>query len=44
MPKAKRIDRRLIWDRHELDEAFESIEHSAELPPEETNSWDEVLG
>jgi hypothetical protein len=43
MPKAKRIDRRLIWDRRELDEAFDRIDQSAEWPPEGTNLWDEVL-
>jgi len=38
MPKGKRIDGCVIWDRNSLDEAFDVI--SAE--PEQ-NEWDEVL-
>jgi hypothetical protein len=35
MPGPKRIDRRKIWDVHELDLAFDDL-------PSEGNSWDDV--
>lgn len=35
MPRPKRIDRRLVWDRVKLDEAFTAL---AEAPS--TNLWD----
>lgn len=38
MPKPKRIDRRVIWDRHELDAAFNELAHD-----EPVNRWDAQL-
>lgn len=38
MPKPKRIDGRLVWDKVELDDAFEA------LPNGEENPWDQALG
>lgn len=38
MPPAKGVDRRKIWDRHELDEAFSALPSEA---PE--NPWDAIL-
>jgi hypothetical protein len=35
MPNPRRIDRRKIWDVHELDLAFDDL-------PSEGNSWDDV--
>jgi hypothetical protein len=43
MPKPKRIDRRVIWDRQELDQAFEGVDQLTRPPPEDKNSWDEIL-
>lgn len=37
MPKPRPIDARLVWDRLELDAAFESLPHA-----EEDNPWDKV--
>ena len=37
MPKAKRINARVIWDRLRLDEAFD------EIGGDTANPWDEVL-
>lgn len=39
MPEPKRINSRTVWDRYELDAAFEALsdeEHAA------TNPWDDV--
>lgn len=38
MPTAKEIDRRKVWDRIELDEAFSAL--PAEAP---VNPWDAIL-
>jgi predicted DNA-binding transcriptional regulator AlpA len=38
MPTAKEIDRRKVWDRIELDEAFSAL--PAETPD---NPWDAIL-
>lgn len=38
MPTAKEIDRRKVWDRIELDEAFSAL--PAEVPE---NPWDAIL-
>lgn len=35
MPRPKRIDRRVLWDRHELDAAFSDLAHD-----EPVNPWD----
>jgi predicted DNA-binding transcriptional regulator AlpA len=40
MPKPKQIDRRSIWDRHQLDEAFDAL---PEEVTEAENEWDEAL-
>ena len=37
MPQPKRIDGRVIWDRHELDVAFENLPSDGGINP-----WDEV--
>jgi len=39
MPGPKRIDRRLIWDRHAIDVAFDALESYS---PEPSNTWDDV--
>jgi hypothetical protein len=39
MPEPKRIDRRLIWDRHAIDVAFDALESYS---PEPSNTWDDV--
>lgn len=40
MPKPKRVDNCVIWDRHQLDAAFESL---SDAPPA-GNDWDKALG
>jgi predicted DNA-binding transcriptional regulator AlpA len=42
MPKPKRVDRRLVWDRYQLDQAFEELEGGDDAGQE--NEWDEVFG
>lgn len=45
MPKPKRFGDRVIWDRHQIDEAFETLaggEDDAAPPPAPANPWDEV--
>jgi len=37
MPKPRVIDTRTVWDRYELDDAFEALPHR-----EEENPWDAV--
>jgi predicted DNA-binding transcriptional regulator AlpA len=37
MPAPKRIDGRRVWDRHQLDRAFDLLEGGAEV---EANPWD----
>lgn len=39
MPKPKRIDGRVVWDRCELDGAFECLPEGGS-----PNPWDQVLG
>lgn len=39
MPQPRMIDRRRVWDRIELDEAFEALPHV-----EEENPWDLKYG
>lgn len=39
MPQPRRIDGRKVWDRHELDEAFEALPHE-----QEDNEWDRLTG
>lgn len=36
MPKPKKVDRRLLWDRYALDAAFETLPDEAQ-----NNPWDE---
>ncbi len=36
MPQPKRIDGRIVWDRHELDEAFTALPTD-----EDRNPWDD---
>jgi predicted DNA-binding transcriptional regulator AlpA len=36
MPKPKRIDGRIVWDRVKLDEAFDALDDAAALK----NEWD----
>jgi predicted DNA-binding transcriptional regulator AlpA len=38
MPKPKIIDSRRVWDRYELDAAFNDLPHDAPV-----NEWDSVL-
>ena len=41
MPKARRIDGRIVWDIRELDSAFDALPHTDEAGP--VNEWDEIL-
>lgn len=42
MPTAKRIDRRLVWDRHALDEAFDRL--PSDGPGDfDDNPWDSAV-
>ena len=43
MPPAKRIDRRLVWDRHALDEAFDQLPNDGALGDLDANPWDAAL-
>jgi predicted DNA-binding transcriptional regulator AlpA len=38
MPRPKRIDGRLVWDRIKLDEAFDALDDDAALK----NEWDDL--
>ena len=38
MPRPRQIDRRRIWDRHALDEAFEALPSD-----DDANPWDQML-
>jgi hypothetical protein len=38
MPPPIRINSRVLWDRHELDEAFEALKDT-----QEANPWDGIL-
>jgi predicted DNA-binding transcriptional regulator AlpA len=38
MPKPKRIDGRVVWDRIELDEAFAALDDE----PAPKNEWDSL--
>ncbi|MBT3989072.1 MAG: AlpA family phage regulatory protein [Rhodospirillaceae bacterium] len=40
MPQPKQIDRRLVWDRHELDTYFDELPRRG---VSEINEWDEAL-
>jgi hypothetical protein len=40
---ADQIDRRLVWDRLEIDAAFESLGYEGNTAPVTKNVWDEVL-
>ena len=43
MPSPKRIDRRLVWDRHALDEAFDRLPSDGEPCGLDDNPWDAAL-
>jgi len=43
MPPAKRIDRRLVWDRHALDEAFDRLPTDGASGDLDDNPWDAAL-
>jgi predicted DNA-binding transcriptional regulator AlpA len=38
MPKPKRIDGRIVWDRFKLDEAFDALDDAARPK----NEWDDL--
>ena len=40
LPKPKRVRSRVIWDRYELDAAFDQLDAD---PEQGGNPWDEVL-
>jgi hypothetical protein len=40
MPSPKRIGRRKVWNRHEIEVAFEALPADGENDP---NEWDETL-
>jgi predicted DNA-binding transcriptional regulator AlpA len=42
MPKPKRIDSRIVWDRVLLDQAFEALEDAGEPTPPK-NPWHEEM-
>jgi predicted DNA-binding transcriptional regulator AlpA len=42
MPRPKRVKSRVIWDRHEIDEAFESLPDEEGVRPARPNPWDAV--
>jgi predicted DNA-binding transcriptional regulator AlpA len=42
MPKPKRIDRLVIWDRYQLDAAFDSLAGQGQESPGESD-WDAAL-
>jgi hypothetical protein len=39
MPRPKRVDGRIVWDRLRLDEAFSALEEDGALPQ---NEWDRL--
>ena len=43
MPAPKRIDRRLVWDRHALDEAFDQLPTDGAPGCLDDNPWDAAL-
>lgn len=46
MPLPKRIDGRIVWDRHALDEAFEALPDSGQHGPandEARNPWHGIV-
>lgn len=43
MPPAKRIDRRLVWDRHALDDAFDRLPSDGAPGDIDSNPWDAAL-
>lgn len=40
MPRPKRINSRIVWDRRQLDAAFESLPEKDETPLVPQNEWD----
>lgn len=40
MPPPRRIDARKVWDRLELDAAFDDLPNEPRAHPERTNDWD----
>jgi predicted DNA-binding transcriptional regulator AlpA len=43
MPRGRQIDGRVVWDRHELDVAFDALPHSDERTLETTDDpWSKV--
>lgn len=42
MPKPKRVDGRVLWDRFALDGAFEALPTDGQADQEE-NPWDETV-
>ena len=42
MPKPKRVKARTIWDRREIDEAFDSLPEEESAKPARLNPWDEM--
>lgn len=43
MPGPRRIDGRRLWDRRELDEAFEALPREGEDGGPEKNEWDDAV-
>jgi predicted DNA-binding transcriptional regulator AlpA len=43
MPRPKRINTRVIWDRRKLEEAFDCLPTDEEEVASKSNSWDDVL-
>lgn len=44
MPKPKRVKGMNIWDRHELDAAFEALAPELQDEPRRRNTFDTILG
>ncbi len=40
MPKPKRVGARTIWDRREIDEAFDCLPSEQSAKPAKPNPWD----
>lgn len=43
MPKARRIDGRVVWDRFELDRAFAELPHNGEERTPAQKALDEMM-
>jgi excisionase family DNA binding protein len=42
MPRPRTVKSRIIWDRWELDEAFETLPHKDGPSPDRSEAWSDV--